>query len=96
LPSFLICLTNDSDLQYDTYEDAANPYGKSINAFQIVEGWRIQYLLVLVLASMILSICVVAITTATSNIGDGLTAGSYALGLATVILAVLTFLSAVL
>jgi hypothetical protein len=45
---------------------------------------------------MVLSIVVVAITTAISNIGDGLTAGSYALGLATVILAVLTFLSAIL
>ena len=45
---------------------------------------------------MVLSICVVAITSAISNIGDGLTAGSYALGLATLILAVLTFLSAIL
>jgi hypothetical protein len=94
--SFLTPLAYDSDLQYDTYEDAANPYGKSVNAFQIVEGWRIQYLLILVLASMVLSTCVVAITTAISNIGDGLTAGSYALGLATVILVVLTVLSPIL
>ncbi len=61
-----------------------------------MEGWRIQYLLILVISSMMLSICVVAITTAISNIGDGLTAGSYTLALATIILAVLTFLSAIL
>jgi hypothetical protein len=41
---------------------------------------------------MALSICVVAITTAISNTSDGLTAGSYALGLTAVALAVLTFL----
>lgn len=85
-----------SDLTYDTYEDAANPYGKSINAFELVEGWRIQYLLCLVLASLLLSICVVATATAiTKSFEAGLTTGSYALGLATIILAVLTFLSAV-
>jgi hypothetical protein len=86
-----------SDLTYDTYEDAANPYGKSINAFKLFEGWRIQYLLYLVLASLLLSVCVVAMATAiTKNFDTGLTTGSYALGLATAILAVLTFLSAVI
>jgi hypothetical protein len=74
----------------------ANPYGKSINAFELVEGWRIQYLLCLVLASLLLSIYVVATATAITKCFEaGLTKGSYALGLATIILAVLTFLSAV-
>jgi len=62
-----------------------------------VEGWRVQYMLCLALGSLLLSVCVVATGTAiTHSFQDGLTAGSYALGLATVTPAILTFLSAVL
>ena len=84
-------------LQYDRFYDAANPYGKTIRAFKIVEGWRLRYLLLLVVGSLACSICVVAIiTVARQSLEDGLTAGSYSLALATTCLAVLAFLSAVL
>lgn len=63
----------------------------------LIEGWHVHYLLCLVAVGLLCSICVVAITTAvTQSFEAGLSAGSYALGLAAVLLAVLTFLSAVL
>jgi hypothetical protein len=53
-----------SFLQFDTYQDAANPHGKTINAFKIVKGWRVRYMLWLFAAGVLGSICVVAIVTA--------------------------------
>jgi hypothetical protein len=86
-----------SFLQFDTYQDAANPHGKTINAFKIVKGWRVRYMLCLFTAGILGSICVVAIATSMNqSFESGLTAGSYALALAGVFLAVLTFLGAVL
>lgn len=65
--------------------------------FQLIEGWRIRYLLFLVMASLFLSSCVVAISTAVlHSFQAGLTAGSYALAIAAVLLGALTFLSAIL
>ena len=48
-------------LRHDRFYDAANPYGKTIRAFKIVEGWRLRYLLLLVIGSLVYSICVVAV-----------------------------------
>ncbi len=63
----------------------------------LVEGWHVRYLLCLVAVSLLCSICVVVITTAMNQSFEaGLTAGTYALGLAAILLAVLTFLSAIL
>lgn len=77
--------------------DAVNPYGKTVYAFAVVEGWHVRYMLLLLAASIICSISVVAVATAVSHsLECGLTAGSYALGIATVLLAIMTFLSAVL
>ncbi|KAH7303004.1 hypothetical protein BKA65DRAFT_240087 [Rhexocercosporidium sp. MPI-PUGE-AT-0058] len=90
-------LVSYKSLQYDRFYNAANPYDKTIRAFKIVEGWRLRYLLLLVVGSLAYSICVVAvIAVARQSLEDGLTTGSYSLALATTCLAVLAFLSAVL
>ena len=86
-----------SALQYDEFYDAANPYGKTVRALMLVEGWKVRTFLCLISAGFFLSICTVAVSTAVS--GDfemGLTAGGYACGLSTALIAVFTFLSAVL
>jgi hypothetical protein len=81
----------------DRYLDAENPYGKVVYAFQIIDGWRIHYLLCLIAIGLVCSICVVGITTAVhQSFEAGLTAGSYALGFATILLGVVTLFSAVL
>ncbi|KAH7121404.1 hypothetical protein EDB81DRAFT_913581 [Dactylonectria macrodidyma] len=85
------------DLQYDTYRDAATPYGRTIPAFLLIEGWHIRYLLVLVGASLVGSACVIAITAALAqSIEIALTAGSYTCGISMALIAVLAFLSGVL
>ena len=82
---------------YDEWFDAANPYGRTINAFLILEGWNITLLLRLIGIGVFLTVCVVSVfTVANHSIEIGLTAGSYAVGLLSVLLAVLTFLSAVI
>lgn len=86
-----------SHLEWDQGYDAISPYGKTINGFLLVEGWHLRYIFCLVAASLIASICVVAVATAVGQSFEaGLTAGSYTLGLATIVLAVLTFLSAII
>ena len=85
------------DLQYDTYMNAVSPYGRTIYAFLLVEGWHIRCLLILVGAGLSGSGCLIAIVAAFSqSIEVALTAGSYACGLSGVIIAVFTFLSAVI
>ncbi|KAB8074594.1 hypothetical protein BDV29DRAFT_156478 [Aspergillus leporis] len=77
--------------------DAMSPYGQIVYGFQLIEGWHIRYILCLVIASLLLSACVVAISTAVlQSFEVGLTAGSYALAIAAVALAALTFLSAII
>lgn len=86
-----------SNLCVETYGDAACPYGKTINGFVLVEGWRIRYLLCLVAASLVGSICVAAVGWVYGrSMVSGLTAGTYAVTVTAVPLGVLTFLSAVL
>ncbi|KAI9816039.1 MAG: hypothetical protein M1827_002031 [Pycnora praestabilis] len=92
-----LIITESSSLEYDTYADAANPYGKTIKAFLLIEGWHVRYLLCLVAGSLVCSVCIVAIATVvTRSIEAGLTAGSYGLGLTAIVLAVLTLLSAII
>jgi hypothetical protein len=54
-------------------------------------------MLLLFIGGVLCSVCVVAVATGVSqSLECGLTAGSYALGIVTVLLATMTFLSAVL
>ncbi|KAF2192843.1 hypothetical protein K469DRAFT_551488 [Zopfia rhizophila CBS 207.26] len=90
-------ITSYDALRFNEYLDAANPYGKMVRAFMLIEGWHVRYLLLLIAAGLFCSICTIAVSTAVShNFETGLTAGSYACGLATALIAVFTFLSAVL
>lgn len=90
-------LTTLRELQYDTFDDAAAPYGRTISAFLLVEGWHIRYLLIMAGVGLSGSVCVIAVAAAFSHsIEIALTAGSYACGLAGALIAVFTFLSAVL
>lgn len=82
---------------YNEWSDAANPYGKTIKAFLVLEGWNITLLLQLIGIGVFLTACVVSIVTAACHsIEIGLTAGSYAVGLLAFLLASFTFLSAVI
>ncbi|OBT68723.1 hypothetical protein VE03_02098 [Pseudogymnoascus sp. 23342-1-I1] len=75
-------------LQYDRFTDAANPYGRTINAFKVIEGWHPRYMLCLFAGSTFCSLCIVAlVTTINGSFEIGFTAGSYALALATMIFA---------
>ncbi|KAF2176536.1 hypothetical protein K469DRAFT_400765 [Zopfia rhizophila CBS 207.26] len=88
-------VTSYDELTFDEWSDAANPYGKTVRAFMVLEGWHVRCLLLLVAAGLLLSICVVAIATAVGHsLEVGLTAGSYACGLASALIALFTFLSA--
>jgi hypothetical protein len=81
----------------DIFLDAAKPYGKTVYAFQLIEGWRVCYILCIIAISLVCSICIVGITTAAHQSFDvGLTAGSYALGFAAVLLGIITLLSAIM
>ena len=96
--TFIFCLLNRfRSLVYNKYLDAANPYGQTILAFLVIEGWHIRLVLKLVGIGVFLTICVVSIVTAVSHSLDvGMTAGSYAASLLAVLLAVFAFLSAVI
>jgi hypothetical protein len=83
-------------LRFDQYADAANPYGKTIKGFELIEGWHTTYLLVLVFGALMGGVCVIAVSAAVSQSFEmALTAGSYACGLATALIAVFTLLSAI-
>ena len=79
-------------LQHDTFSDAKDVFGTPINAFMAIKGWNIDRLMVAILASLIGSVAIAAVTAAVSrSFATGLTAGSYtgsllSLGLATVML----------
>lgn len=82
--------------------DAAVHYGdsipgESIPALLLVDGWNISRLLILIgLAALIAIIVTVIGTAAGRDISTGLTAGSYAFGVVAVLIATLTFFSAIL
>ncbi|KAE8143670.1 hypothetical protein BDV38DRAFT_276755 [Aspergillus pseudotamarii] len=84
-------------LTSDKFSDAENLYGKRIYAFMVVEGWHIRYMPFLFMVGALCSICAVVVAAGVSQgLEAGLTAGSYELGIATVFLAIMTFLNAVL
>ena len=80
-------------MEFDAYSDAIGPYGRPINAFLLIEGWHVRYFICLVAVSL----CTISIVTVINGSFEaGLTGGSYALGLAAVLLAALTILSVTL
>ncbi|KAF9701453.1 hypothetical protein EKO04_000015 [Ascochyta lentis] len=84
-------------LLYNRWGDAANPYGQTINAFLVVEGWNVMLVLRLISIGVFLTVCIVSIATAVSHSFEiGLTAGSYAASLLSVMLAVFAFLSLII
>ncbi|KAL4819761.1 hypothetical protein BDW67DRAFT_154087 [Aspergillus spinulosporus] len=90
-------ITTYKHVATDKFSDAANPYGKTVYAFLVLEGWHIRYMLCLFMLSLLCSICIVAIVTAVSRrLEAGLTAGSYAIGVATAFLGLITILSAII
>ena len=84
-------------MKNNAFIDAANPYGQTVYAFLVVEGWNVRLFLQLVGVGVFLTICIVSVVTAVSHSLDvGMTAGSYAASLLAVLLAVFAFLSAVI
>lgn len=84
------------NLEFIRYGYAANPYSNTINAFAIEKGWHIRYILSLTAATVMGGICVVAIASvAQHSFESGIAAGSYALGLVAILLALLTLLSTI-
>ncbi|KAF3399873.1 hypothetical protein F1880_008442, partial [Penicillium rolfsii] len=83
------------------YLDAAVCYGdifpgESIPALLLVDGWDVSRLLTIIGFAIVISIVVTAIGTAAGySISTGLTAGSYAFGAVSVLIATLTLFSAV-
>jgi hypothetical protein len=83
-------------LAYESYTDAEDPYGKAINALELVRGWRMRRVLWTTLAAIVIDICIVAIVTLLSQSGEtGLAAGSYAAAIQALLMALSTLLSAV-
>lgn len=90
-------ITTYSNLEFDAYSDAIGPYGRPINAFLLVEGWHVRYFICLVAAGIGFSLCTIGmVTVINGSFEAGLTGGSYALGLAAVLLAALTIPSVIL
>jgi hypothetical protein len=93
---------NGSDLKSCHYIDAALRYGdisigESIPALLLIDGWHVSRLLILIGFAIFIAIIVTTIGTAAGHdIDTGLTAGSYAFGAIAVVLATLTFFSAIL
>ncbi|GAB7327624.1 hypothetical protein MBLNU13_g11469t1 [Cladosporium sp. NU13] len=85
-----------SDLAVNTFRDAEEPYGKAVDALELVSGWRIRRLLWTTLTAIVIDICIVAIVTLLTGSGEtGLAAGSYAAAIEALLMALLTLLSAV-
>ena len=71
--------------------------GESIPALLLVDGWKTSRLLILIGFAVLTGIIVTVIGTAAGHgVSNGLTAGSYAFGIVTVLIATLTFFSAIL
>jgi hypothetical protein len=78
------------------YTDAEDPYGKAIDALELVRGWRMRRLLWTTLAAIVVDICIIAIVTLLSRSGEtGLAARSYAAAIQALLMALLTLLGAV-
>lgn len=84
-------------LAYDQSSDAVDPYGKSVDALELVNGWRVRRLLWTTLAAIVIDICIVAIVTLLTRSSErGLAAGSYAAAIEALLMALLTLLSALI
>jgi hypothetical protein len=85
-----------SDLAWERHCDAEEPYGKAVDALELVSGWRVRRLLWTTLTAIVVDICIVAIVTLLTGSGEtGLAAGSYAAAIEALLMALLTLLSAV-
>jgi hypothetical protein len=95
-----VALTGSLHISYfawERYRDAEEPYGKAIDALELVSGWRVRRLLWTTLTAIVLDICIVAIVTLLTKSGEtGLAAGSYAAAIEALLMALLTLLSAVM
>ncbi|KAJ5284305.1 hypothetical protein N7505_002285 [Penicillium chrysogenum] len=95
-------VTRYANLKTCHYIDAALRYGdisigESIPALLLIDGWDVSRLLILIGFAIFIAIIATAIGTAAGHdIDTGLTAGSYAFGAIAVVLATLTFFSAIL
>lgn len=88
---------SNRELALETYDDAESPFGKSVDALELVSGWRIRRLLWTTLAAVILDICIVAIVTLLTGSAEmALAAGSYAAAIEALVMGLITLLSAVL
>lgn len=87
----------DAKSPYPDKPDAEASYGKSINALELVSGWRVKRLLWTTLVAVILDICIVAIVILLTKSGEmALAAGSYAAAIEALVMGLITLLSAVL
>ena len=86
-----------SALREDRWTDAEDPFGKTVAALELIQGWRMVRLFVTTFMAIILDSCIVAVTTiATKSLQSGLAAGSYATGLEALLITLLTLLSFIL
>lgn len=73
------------------------PYGQSVKAIQLVQGWCRTYIAVLVATGLSLSVCITALTAlATHDLNCGWAAGSYSAAIIAVLLSFFAFLSGIL
>lgn len=67
-----------SHLSEDRYQDAEDPFGKSVDALELIGGWRVKRLLWTVLVAIVRDLCILAIVTLLGGgINTGLAVGSY-------------------
>ncbi|KAL9638748.1 MAG: hypothetical protein Q9164_001365 [Protoblastenia rupestris] len=86
-----------SALAEDRWTEIEEPFGKTIHALELIQGWHTMRLLYSTIAAAIADVLIVAmITVATKSLQSGLAAGSYAVGLQALFLAMLAMLGVVL
>jgi len=86
-----------SALAEDRWTEIEEPFGKTIHALELIQGWHTKRLLYSVIAAAIPDVLVVAIITVTTkSLQSGLAAGSYTVGLQALFLAMLAMLGIVL
>lgn len=84
-------------MRWNRYQDAESPYGKSVDALELVSGWRVQRLVYTALAAIVVVIVVVGVSSHLSgSVDTALAAGSYAAVIEALLMALLAMLSAVL
>lgn len=84
-------------LKTNSFLNAAVRHGPGIPAILLIDGWHIKWLLTLIGFAVLGSIVITAIATAiVQDLSTGLTIGSYAFGAIAVLIAALTFFSAIL